>query len=61
MPAAGDAQEVGERIEQLLTQVREAVNARTRERVEELVRLLLELHGQGLARVMELLDEHSLF
>jgi Fe-S cluster biogenesis protein NfuA/nitrite reductase/ring-hydroxylating ferredoxin subunit len=57
MPAAGDVQEVGERIEQLLTQVREAVNARTRERVEELVRLLLELHGHGLARVMELLDE----
>lgn len=57
MPAAGDAQELGERIEQLLGQVREAVNARTRERVEELVRLLLQLHGEGLSRAMELLDE----
>jgi Fe-S cluster biogenesis protein NfuA/nitrite reductase/ring-hydroxylating ferredoxin subunit len=57
MPATRDAQEVGERIDQLLGQVREAVNARTRERVEELVRLLLELHGHGLARVMELLDQ----
>jgi len=57
MPVAGDAQEVGERIEQLLGQIREAVNARTRERVEELVRLLLGLHAQGLARAMELLDE----
>ena len=43
----------------LLGQVREAVNARTRERVEELVRLLLELHARGLDRAMELLDERS--
>jgi Fe-S cluster biogenesis protein NfuA/nitrite reductase/ring-hydroxylating ferredoxin subunit len=59
MPAAPEAQELGERIELLLGQVREAVNARTRERVEELVRLLLELHARGLDRAMELLDDRS--
>jgi Fe-S cluster biogenesis protein NfuA/nitrite reductase/ring-hydroxylating ferredoxin subunit len=59
MPAASDAQELGERIEQLLGQVRDAVNARTRERVDELVRLLLELHARGLDRALELLDERS--
>jgi Fe-S cluster biogenesis protein NfuA/nitrite reductase/ring-hydroxylating ferredoxin subunit len=59
MPAAPDAQEVGERIELLLGQVREAVNVRTRERVEELVRLLLELHARGLDRALKLLDERG--
>jgi Fe-S cluster biogenesis protein NfuA/nitrite reductase/ring-hydroxylating ferredoxin subunit len=58
MPAP-DAHDLGERIDLLLGQVREAVNARTRERVEELVRLLLELHAGGLGRAMELLDEQS--
>jgi len=57
MPAPPDAQEVGEQIEQLLGQVRQGVNARTREQVEELVRLLLELYGRGLGRAMEVLDE----
>ena len=35
MPAASGAQEVGERIDQLLGQIRSGVNARTREQVEE--------------------------
>jgi Fe-S cluster biogenesis protein NfuA/nitrite reductase/ring-hydroxylating ferredoxin subunit len=57
MPAASGAQEVGERIDQLLGQIRSGVNARTREQVEELVRLLLDLYGRGLGRAMEVLDE----
>ncbi len=56
MATAPDAHEVGERIDQLLAQVRESVSPRTREQVEELVRLLLELHGRGLGRAMEVLD-----
>jgi Fe-S cluster biogenesis protein NfuA/nitrite reductase/ring-hydroxylating ferredoxin subunit len=58
MPAP-DAQDLGERIDLLLGEVRDAVNARTREQVEELVRLLLELHARGLGRAMEILDERS--
>jgi Fe-S cluster biogenesis protein NfuA/nitrite reductase/ring-hydroxylating ferredoxin subunit len=59
MAVAPDAHEAGERIEQLLGQLREGVSAPVQAQVEELVRLLLELHGRGLGRAMELLDERG--
>jgi Fe-S cluster biogenesis protein NfuA len=51
---------VGERIESLLAELRAIDEPRARQTAEELVRSLLELYGDGLARVMEIVDESSL-
>ena len=45
---------VGDRIENLLAELRTIGDPRARETAEELVRSLLELYGGGLARMMEL-------
>ena len=55
--ATRNLREVGDRVEELLTQLREAEDPALTERVEELVRLLMELYGAGLERVMELASE----
>jgi len=53
---AGTARTVGERIEQLLGGLRQG---RDRDTAEELVRLLVELYGEGLTRVVALLRERD--
>ncbi|MFI5040509.1 MAG: hypothetical protein ACHQNA_01450 [Acidimicrobiales bacterium] len=50
-----DPRAAGERIAQLLDDVHAAVGARTWASIEELVRLLTDLYGGGLARTIELL------
>jgi len=50
-----DPRAAGERIGQLLDDVHAAVGARTWASIEELVRLLTDLYGAGLARTIELL------
>jgi len=49
-----DVQALGDRIEQLLDGLRATGDRRARERAEELLRLVTELYGAGLARIMEL-------
>jgi Fe-S cluster biogenesis protein NfuA len=53
---AGDAREVGERIERLLDGLRAG---RDRETAEELVRLLVGMYGEGLRRLVALLAGHD--
>ena len=50
------ARTVGDRIEQLLGSLR---SGRDKDIAEELVRLLVELYGEGLTRVVALLGEHD--
>ena len=52
--AARNLREVGDRVEKLLSELREAGDPASAERAEELVRLLMELYGAGLERLMEL-------
>jgi len=51
-----NARSVGERIEQLLAGLRVG---RDKETAEELVRLLVEMYGDGLRRILELVHEHD--
>ncbi len=55
--AARNLREVGDRVEKLLGELREAGDTAATERAEELVRLLMELYGGGLERLMELVTE----
>ncbi|MGH8975533.1 MAG: NifU family protein [Acidimicrobiia bacterium] len=55
--ATRDLREVGDRVEGLLTELRGAHDPALTERAEELVRLLMELYGAGLERMMELVAE----
>src|ERR1700676_2417563 len=57
MADTADLRAVGDRIGQLLDEVRSSADARVWLRVEELVRLLTELYGAGLARTVELGDD----
>jgi Fe-S cluster biogenesis protein NfuA len=54
MPAPQDLRAAGDRVEQLLDELRATVDPRTYGRAEELLRLVTELYGAGLARVVEL-------
>jgi Fe-S cluster biogenesis protein NfuA len=54
MPAPQDLRAAGDRIDQLLGALRGSADPRTRDRVEELLGLVTELYGAGLARVVEL-------
>ena len=53
---AANARDVGERIEQLLAGL---TAGRDKESADELVRLLVEMYGEGLARMIGLLAEHD--
>ena len=53
---AADMRSLGDRIEQLLDGLQATGDRRARERAEELLRLVTELYGAGLARIMELVD-----
>ena len=59
MTEAADIRALGHRIEQLLDGLRAAGDRRARERAEELLRLVTELYGAGLARIMDLVSEHA--
>jgi Fe-S cluster biogenesis protein NfuA/nitrite reductase/ring-hydroxylating ferredoxin subunit len=54
-----DIQVVGERVEALLAEFASAADPATAGRAEELVGLLVEFYGAGLARILELLDEQA--
>ena len=51
---ARDLRAVGERIEELLGQIRSTGDPATAETAEEVVRLVVELYGAGLERTVEL-------
>lgn len=55
-----DVQEVGSQVEALLAEFASASDPATAQRAEELVGLLVEFYGAGLARIVELLDEQAL-
>jgi Fe-S cluster biogenesis protein NfuA len=55
--ATRDLREVGDQVEELLNELRGAGDPASAERAEELVRLLMELYGAGLERVMQLVAE----
>ncbi len=60
MPATNSTRTVGDRIEQLIAELRAINEPRARETAEELVRSLLELYGGGIARMMEIVYESPL-
>ena len=51
---ARNVRTVGDRIEALVREFEGSPDPRVRERAEELVRLLMELYGSGLARIVEI-------
>jgi Fe-S cluster biogenesis protein NfuA len=59
MPAPQNLRATGDRIEQLLDELRSTADPRTCDRAEELLRLVSELYGAGLARVVELALESA--
>lgn len=61
MPASNtsDIQAVGERVEALLAEFASAADPAIAGRAEELVGLLVEFYGAGLARILEVLDEQA--
>jgi Fe-S cluster biogenesis protein NfuA/nitrite reductase/ring-hydroxylating ferredoxin subunit len=54
-----DVQAVGSKVEALLAEFAESSDPATAGRAEELVGLLVEFYGSGLARILELLDEQA--
>lgn len=54
-----DLATVGDRIEALLDVARASPDDRSHERAEELVRLLSDLYGAGLGRIVDLVGEHA--
>jgi Fe-S cluster biogenesis protein NfuA/nitrite reductase/ring-hydroxylating ferredoxin subunit len=54
-----DIQAVGTQVEALLAEFASTSDPATARRAEELVSLLVEFYGAGLARIMELLDEQA--
>jgi Fe-S cluster biogenesis protein NfuA len=59
MAAAQNLRAVGDQIEQLLDELQLNAEPRTYERAAELLRLVSELYGAGLARVVELAQDHD--
>ncbi len=57
MTKAKDLRTVGERIDGLLEEFAAVADPRMRDRAEELVRLLMELYGGALDRVLHIVDE----
>lgn len=55
---APDLHAVGDRIESLLEELRSSAEGRVWTRIEELVRLLTELYGAGMARMLEMAASH---
>lgn len=57
MPERGNLGEIGERIERLLEEIRSMAAPPAWQRVDELIRLILELYGSGLGRIVEIAAE----
>lgn len=57
MPDRGSLGQIGERIERLLEEVRSMASPPAWQRVDELIRLILELYGSGLGRIVEITAE----
>ncbi|MEV8635451.1 NifU family protein [Streptosporangium sp. NPDC051023] len=57
MPGTTDVQATGDRVEELLAELAALSDPVARAKAEELVRLLVELYGAGLERVMEIVTE----
>lgn len=57
MPQPPDPQQVGSRVEELLAELLSDAGARVSARAEELVRLLVELYGAGLERVVKIIGD----
>jgi Fe-S cluster biogenesis protein NfuA len=55
MAQAHNVQEVGARVEELLSELRSGVDPSVSDRAEELVRVLMELYGSGLQRALDLI------
>lgn len=58
-PATPDPVVAGDRIERLLDELHAGADPRTRDRADELLRVVSELYGAGLARVVELVGERA--
>lgn len=54
MPDRGSRGQIGERIGRLLEEVRSMASPPAWQRVDELIRLILELYGSGLSRIVEI-------
>jgi len=59
MPTPQNLRAAGDRIERLLDELRAVADPRVYERAEELLRLVTELYGEGLARVVELTGDDA--
>ncbi len=59
MATPPDLRTIGDRIERRLDELRAVADPRIYERAEELLRLVTELYGAGLARVVDLVGEAS--
>jgi Fe-S cluster biogenesis protein NfuA len=59
VPAPQDLRAVGDRIEQLLDELRATAEPRAYDRAEELLRLVTELYGAGLARALALARQRA--
>ncbi|HKD67207.1 MAG TPA: NifU family protein [Candidatus Binataceae bacterium] len=54
MPDRGNLDQIGERIERLLEEIRSMASPPTWERVDQLIRLILELYGSGIGRILDI-------
>jgi Fe-S cluster biogenesis protein NfuA len=59
MAAAPDLRATGDRIEQLLDVLQAAADPGTYDRVTEVLRLVVELYGAGLAQIVHLVEEQA--
>jgi Fe-S cluster biogenesis protein NfuA len=59
VPAPHDLRAIGDRIEQLIDELHATAEPRAADRAEELLRLITELYGAGLARVVDLAREQA--
>src|SRR5262245_60897159 len=56
MTRASDRRHSGERIERLLTEIRASASLPVWQRVEELMRVVVDLYGGGLAPIVTMVD-----
>jgi Fe-S cluster biogenesis protein NfuA len=59
MPEPRNLRQSGERIEQALSELQQSADARTLNLAEEVLRLVSELYGSGLERVLEIVRERE--
>jgi Fe-S cluster biogenesis protein NfuA len=58
VPAPSNLRATGDRIEQMLDELQATADPRTYAQAAELLRLIAELYGGGLARVVQLIEAH---